>query len=77
MVYQQPVPQCHPASIYFVQILEDLIPLLDSQGQANSLHAQIGEIQERRTQADKARQGDKSFLQLRQAQQVRPLGLMF
>ena len=45
-------------------------PFSPLQGQANSLHAQIGEIQERRTAADKARQGDKSFLQLRQAQQV-------
>ncbi|GAX78455.1 hypothetical protein CEUSTIGMA_g5895.t1 [Chlamydomonas eustigma] len=40
------------------------------QGQANSLHSQIAEIQERRVQADKARQGDKAFLQLRQAQQM-------
>ena len=43
-------------------------PLL--QGQANSLHSQIGEIQERRALADRARQGDKAFLQLRQAQQM-------
>ena len=44
------------------------LPLL--QGQANSLHSQIGEIQERRALADRARQGDKAFLQLRQAQQM-------
>ena len=36
--------------------------------QANTLHSQIQEIQERRAAADRARQGDKSFLQLKQAQ---------
>ena len=46
------------------------IDLQRLQGQANSLHTQISEIQERRAQADRARQGDKSFLQLRQAQQM-------
>ncbi|KAG1672417.1 hypothetical protein FOA52_013202 [Chlamydomonas sp. UWO 241] len=40
------------------------------QHQANALHSQIAEIQERRTQADKQRQGDKKFMQLRQAQQM-------
>mmetsp|Transcript_9266 Transcript_9266/g.19811 ORF Transcript_9266/g.19811 Transcript_9266/m.19811 type:complete len:706 (+) Transcript_9266:158-2275(+) len=40
------------------------------QGQANTLHTQIQEIQERRAAADRQRQGDKSFLQLRQAQQM-------
>jgi hypothetical protein len=38
--------------------------------QANSLHNQIGEITERRAAADRSRQGDKSFMQLRQAQQM-------
>ena len=38
--------------------------------QANALHTQIGEIQDRRTAADKARQGDKAYMQLRQAQSM-------
>lgn len=38
--------------------------------QANTLHTQIGEISERRAVADKSRAGDRSFMQLRQAQQM-------
>lgn len=45
-----------------------LHPLLTTPSQANTLHSQIQEIQERRAAADRARQGDKSFLQLKQAQ---------
>ncbi|KAJ9520183.1 hypothetical protein QJQ45_030110 [Haematococcus lacustris] len=37
---------------------------------AHSMHAQINEIMDRRAAADKSRQGDKSFMQLRQAQQM-------
>ncbi|GIL46395.1 hypothetical protein Vafri_3392 [Volvox africanus] len=40
------------------------------QSQATALHNQIGEIQERKVAQDKARQGDKAYLQLRQAQQM-------
>uniref|UniRef100_A0A7S0WQ24 IFT81 calponin homology domain-containing protein n=1 Tax=Chlamydomonas leiostraca TaxID=1034604 RepID=A0A7S0WQ24_9CHLO len=40
------------------------------QAQANTLHAQIQEITERRAQADKSRTGDRAFMQLRQAQQM-------
>ena len=36
--------------------------------QANTLHQQIQEIQARKAVGDRQRQGDKSFLQLRQAQ---------
>lgn len=46
------------------------IDLQRLQGQANTLHGQIQEINDRRAAADKARQGDKAFLQLRQAQQM-------
>lgn len=38
--------------------------------QANTLHQQIAEIQDRRAAQDRARAGDKAFLQLRQAQQM-------
>lgn len=38
--------------------------------QANTLHQQINEITERRARADKERQGDKAYMQLRQAQQM-------
>ncbi|KAJ9520358.1 hypothetical protein QJQ45_030297 [Haematococcus lacustris] len=37
---------------------------------AHSMNAQINEIMDRRAAADKSRQGDKSFMQLRQAQQM-------
>uniref|UniRef100_A0A7R9YTN5 IFT81 calponin homology domain-containing protein n=1 Tax=Chlamydomonas euryale TaxID=1486919 RepID=A0A7R9YTN5_9CHLO len=40
------------------------------QHQANALHTQIQEVQERRAQSDKQRAGDKKFMQLRQAQQM-------
>lgn len=40
------------------------------QGQANTLHTQIQEITERRAVADKSRAGDRTFMQLRQAQQM-------
>ncbi|PNW70526.1 hypothetical protein CHLRE_17g723600v5 [Chlamydomonas reinhardtii] len=40
------------------------------QHQATALHNQITEIQERKVAQDKARQGDKAYLQLRQAQQM-------
>ncbi|GFR42598.1 hypothetical protein Agub_g3529 [Astrephomene gubernaculifera] len=40
------------------------------QQQATTLHNQIQEIQERKVAQDKARQGDKAYLQLRQAQQM-------
>ncbi|EFJ53072.1 hypothetical protein VOLCADRAFT_78702 [Volvox carteri f. nagariensis] len=40
------------------------------QAQATTLHNQITEIQERKVAQDKARQGDKAYLQLRQAQQM-------
>ncbi|KAG2490551.1 hypothetical protein HYH03_010945 [Edaphochlamys debaryana] len=40
------------------------------QAQATTLHNHITEIQERKVQQDKARQGDKAYLQLRQAQQM-------
>ncbi len=46
------------------------IDLQRLQQQANNLHGQIQEIVDRRAQADRAKQGDKSFLQLRQAQQM-------
>jgi hypothetical protein len=46
------------------------IDLQRLQAQANTLHGQIQEIQERRAAADKQKQGDKAFLQLRQAQQM-------
>lgn len=38
--------------------------------QANTLHTQIQEITERRAVADKSRAGDRTFMQLRQAQQM-------
>eukprot|EP00798_Chlamydomonas_sp_ICE-L_P015561 gene15561-21655_t len=40
------------------------------QAQANTLHTQIGEIQERQAAQNKSRAGDKSFMQLRQAQSM-------
>lgn len=46
------------------------IDLQRLQGQANTLHTQINEIQERRAAADRAKQGDKAFMQLRQAQSM-------
>lgn len=44
--------------------------------QANTLHAQIAEITERRAASDRSRAGDRAYMQLRQAQQVGLLGLI-